>query len=107
MKYLRTMVSDGTSIFPVGTVEYEGKLWLVPEWIVSLDGGWQAPARMICLEGLRYQPMPAGMSQIADFQLHAIVPRAVLEGRAPESQTSGFVVVEAPPVRFPIATGIQ
>jgi hypothetical protein len=102
MKYSRTMVSDGVSIFPIGTVEHEGRLWLVPKSRVNLAEGWQMPARMICPLSQAFRPMPARARRFADYQLGGTVPKAVLEGRAQQSEMSGFEVVEAPQLRFPV-----
>jgi hypothetical protein len=38
------------------TIEYEGKLWLVPYWIDEPDSDTLSPLRLICLDGLPMQP---------------------------------------------------
>ncbi len=37
-------------------IEHEGKKWLVPQWIDIPSEKVSTPERIICLEGLPYQP---------------------------------------------------
>jgi hypothetical protein len=94
---LKTFVSDGTSIFPMDTIAYEGGFWLVPEWLESASEGWRAPARIIRLDNLGYQDLREA-SQPADFVVNEPIPRAVFEGRAQGPSAARYVIVERPPV---------
>jgi hypothetical protein len=84
MKILKTMVAvnDGANsgIDLCDTIEYEGKLWLVPAWIVSPDRQSRKPARIICMHGLRYQNAPQG----ADYVLNDPMPKSLFEPGQPQ-----------------------
>ena len=105
--HLRTMVTDGQAVFTVSTIERGGKLWFVPEWIISQEEGWQAPKRIICLDGLGVRPMPETMHYLADYQLPKPVPKDVLEGHTHRSESTEFVVIESPPIRFDIPKSVH
>jgi hypothetical protein len=61
-------------------IEYEGKLWLVPEWLEGPTPGTRSPARIICLDGL---PLATPAPEYrADLALARPLSRGVLEGRA-------------------------
>lgn len=107
MKIFKVMVSDGSSIASIDAIEHDGKLWLVPSWTVSHDKGWQRPVRIICLDGLDLRPMSPAVKHLADFQLHGLIPKAVLEGRVRQTEKTEYVVVEAPHIRFDIPHGIH
>jgi len=78
-------------------IEYEGKLWLVPEWNAFLAEGVQRPARIVCLDGLDLQP--AGEQYPADYVLQTILPTPVLMG---QEKVKNLVVVEAPDLSVPL-----
>lgn len=100
----KTMISDGTSIFPVDTIEHEGKLWLVLKWLAPEGGGWRTPERIICLSNLRFQDLRhMGDKRPADFSLPVPLPKALFESppRLPNEQ---YVVIEHPHIRFRMPT---
>jgi hypothetical protein len=101
MEMLKTMVSSGEIASPMDTIEHEGKLWLVPEWKTSHDKGWRTPARIICLSDHHLQKLDPMLGLGADYGLIGSVPNTVLQGLDPRPEASGFVVIEAPPIRFP------
>lgn len=97
LKILKTFVSDGASIFPMPTIEFEGKFWLVPQWLISKDGEVIRPVRIICLDGFQFQDLrekghPAG------FGINTPLPKGLLEGRVPLGQAAKYEVVEMPPI---------
>jgi len=75
------------------TVEYEGKLWLVPAWISSPIPGTAKPLRIICLDGLPMQPPYIGQGY-PDHDRVLVPPlgKGTLEGET----IQGPVVVEKP-----------
>lgn len=95
----KTIVSDGTSFFPMDTIEYQGKLWLVPKWYESPTEGWRMPERIICLSNLAHRDL-RGMDQSADFGMNVPIPKFVLWGPIPEKPTGGYTVVARPPLRI-------
>jgi len=107
MTTLKTVVAiqGGNSLFLSDTIEYEGKLWLVPEWLESPTEGYKIPARIICLSNLTFQKL--GGTFPADYSLSVPVPKAVFDGTHQQPSTLGYVVVERPDIRFPIPRGIH
>lgn len=105
-KHKITLVAlEGTgATYKVDTIEYEGKNWLVPEWLENPSQGWYMPARIVCLETLQYQ---VSETEGIDFVLNTIVPKSVFEGRVPNGTTDQFVVVEKPDIRFEILGGFH
>lgn len=87
------------------TIEYQGGLWLVPEWSEAPSEGWKKPKRIIRIDKFRHEPMPGPYP--ADYLLHETVPKAVLDGNAASALVIGFVVIEAPDISFEIPRGIH
>ena len=76
-------------------VEYERKLWLVPEWLAGPTKGTLSPARIICTDGLSLTKAAPG-DQV-DFVLARKLSRAVLEGRA---VVQSLAVIERPDIHW-------
>lgn len=99
-KVLMHIEGDHGGEYDQDAIEYEGKLWLVPEWSDSPVLGYRIPTRIISLETLRYQRWEAG--PYAEYVINDPMPIDVLEGRAPPEVLSKYVVVEMPDIRFPL-----
>jgi hypothetical protein len=84
-------------IYTVDTIGYQGKMWLVPEWLDSPREGWRMPARIICLDALPHQKSPGGP---ADFVLNAGIPKAVFDGQSQPEQEICYEVIERPDIKF-------
>lgn len=82
------------AIYEVDTIEFEGALWLVPEWLMSAKGEFSIPARIICLSVLQHS------GQAPQFSLAHPLPRAVFEGRYPLPLEGVWIVRERPDIRF-------
>jgi len=101
MKIYKAMVAiEGeAAIYKMDAIEYQGKFWLVPTWLDSPDGKQSKPLRLILLDSLQHQRLdPSGGSR-ADFAVNNPIPKAVLDGRAPQQQgfsLNMYVVLEAP-----------
>ncbi len=107
-KIYQTLISfEGGSgkIFEIDTIEYDGKMWLVPRWLEAPSEGWKTPARIILLDSLDHQAAPAGFE--ADFLLKLPMPKDVFEGRTPKRSEGEFVVIERPDVKIPIPRGVH
>ena len=91
MKIYKTVIqqSDG-SISECDTIEYKGKLWLVPAWNKEPDKGIERPARLIGLQGLPLQKREA--DRRGDYLLSIPLSKAILTGE----ERLGFDVIEAP-----------
>ena len=90
------------NIYKCDTIEYEGKMWLVPEWLDSPREGWRKPARIICLDVLPHQKSPGGPS---DFVLNGGIPKSVFDGQIPTPPEDVYIVIECPDIKFPAIGG--
>lgn len=97
-KILKTYVIAGGGIHTVDTIEHEGKLWLVPNWLDDLAEGVTMPSRIIRLDVLRYERMGT-----EGFALRDPMPKALLERRTPPKPIPGYEYQELPDIRFPLA----
>jgi hypothetical protein len=99
MKYKKTLVGcDNGTVYHVDTIEHQGKLWLVPEWLASPDAGWTKPARIVRLDTLHHDAIDGDFG--FDYILIGSMPKAVLDGQlSPETSTS-FEVIEKPDISF-------
>jgi hypothetical protein len=102
MKILKTGVgSDTGTIYKCDTIEHEGKLWLVPQWLDVPAKGVRKPRRLIRMDSLPHQPM-TNPAYGLDYILNDGIPKAVLEGTAPSEQADEFEIVDLPEIEFPI-----
>ena len=104
IKIKRTMIGagdDSGQILIMDTISYEGKLWLVPEWLSPPDGGWQAPARIVCIHDLQYEDI-SNSEMPADYLLNYPVPKSVLDGETDTAEGQKYEVVERPDIRIPV-----
>jgi hypothetical protein len=92
-------IQDDNGIYEQDAIEYEGEIWLVPEWLDHKSGEHCIPARIIRLEGLRHQPAPNGFD--AEWVLNDPMPKDVLDGHVPSELADKYVVIEMPDIRFP------
>ncbi len=104
--YQTIMSFEGENdILCIDTIEYDGKMWLVPRWLEAPFEGWKTPERIILLDSLDRQKAPADYE--ADFVLQSPIPKDVFEGRIPKGSEGEFVVIELPDVKIPIPRGIH
>ena len=98
MAILKTLVSmEGEGLVYMDTIEYEGKFWLVPEWLDIQRAGWSRPARIVCLSSL---PHDKSQSQTHQFFVRNLVPKDVLSGERQPLPTELYEVVNLPPIEF-------
>jgi hypothetical protein len=96
MTVLNTLVPMESGIFAMDTIEHEGMLWLVPEWIDTPRKGWSRPARIVRLSLLPHSRGPAPF----DYVLQNPIPKDVLNGQIPPQLAALYVVIEAPDIEF-------
>lgn len=94
-----TMVSEGSSIFKVDTIEYEGKLWLVLRWLFPPSKEWREPERLICISNLSFQDLRGSPNRPADFSLPAPLPKVLFDA-VPKLPIEPYIVIEHPHIRF-------
>jgi hypothetical protein len=101
MKIKRTLVAvEGMSLGELerwDTIEYEGKLWLVPYWLDNPSKGTSRPGRIVCLSLLEHDvgDGPHGIS----YTLRQPMPKFVVDGQTPPEAAGKFVIVENPPIQ--------
>jgi hypothetical protein len=97
MKILHTLISikdEGTSL--CDTIEYEGTICLVPEWIDNPSEGYSKPVRIICMSSFAYMRGPGF------YTLKNPIPKCVLDGQIPIELKALFHVVESPEIKVDI-----
>jgi len=96
---------DDGSLSAYDTVEHEGRLWLVPEWLEVPTQGMTVPTRIIGLDMSLFQkPSP---KYPVDYFLSCPVPKAVFDGQISKQLEGKVVVIERPDIKIPAAGGLQ
>lgn len=97
-KLLIAHVGCGNEILTADVLQLGSELWLVPQWLVSLDGQRQIPARAIRVDGLPHQRSGAFG---ADLTLNDPIPTDVLHGDAVSGEGRQYEVLVGPSDHFP------
>jgi hypothetical protein len=82
-------------LFKGDVIEYEGKSWLVPEWLQGPTAGTLCPARIICLDDLSVSK--AEPQYQVDLVLSIPLNRDILEGR---KVSRSPLVIEKPDIHL-------
>lgn len=101
-RIFQTMVTDGSSLFPVDTIEYEGKFWLVPRWLFPPSKEWREPERLICISNLGLRDHRSQQQRAADFSVLVPLPKALFFDPIPTLPAEQYVVIAHPRIRFPM-----
>jgi hypothetical protein len=93
-------------------IEYEGAIWLVPEWLPFPSEGYTKPTRMVRLDQFRFQrfdPPATGPGPLAgaDFAVNDPLPKALFLGELTPQLKKQFVVLDRPDIRFRIGGTLQ
>jgi hypothetical protein len=96
----RTRFALGGNYIDMDTVEYEGRLWLVPDWIEYPGTGLMKPTRMIALDQLGYSAIP-NFGNVKWVISHS-PPKELFEGPALSPKVASYEVLVLPEVQFPI-----
>jgi hypothetical protein len=86
-------------------VEYQGAIWLVPNWLPFPNEGYGKPERMIRLDQFphrRFDPPTAGPPPFdgANFGINEPIPRALFDGELSGTLKDKYVVLQKPDARF-------
>jgi hypothetical protein len=96
-KILKTLVwIEGNAIEPIDTIEFEGKLWLVPLWNDRKGQAKTQPKRLIRLDSLEYQKEPP--SSPYQFALSQKLPKSVFSDQFQQQEGESFEVLESPDI---------
>lgn len=98
--YIILSDDDGTNggINTMDVIEYDGKTWLVPNWLDFHVEKVTRPERIVLLEVISHHRTPNSNIITVDGP----VPRSVFEGRIPTGQESRYVVIEQPDIPMPL-----
>ena len=91
--------SGGGAIQERDAIKYDGKLWLVPQWLDEPGSGTTKPRRIIRIDSLPHEPMTNPAFGL-DFILSGPLPKAVLDGVATPEQAAQYEIVELPEVEI-------
>ncbi len=83
-------------------IEHEGQIWLLPTWLISKDGAWSVPIRLVSLSAL---PMAAGFQKLdntaeADYLLNYPIPIADFRNESPPETDHEFTMLERPSLKI-------
>jgi hypothetical protein len=82
--------------YRIDTIEYQGKWWLVPEWLACKDKKWKRPKLLISLDSFEYSKNDSGHP--ADFLISGSITKGVLDGKAPPERH--LEVINNPDILF-------
>lgn len=107
MKIFKTLVSfdDDSDLCYADSIEHEGQMWLVPEWIDVLSEGCKMPKRLICLNTMPHERLSGGSG--SDFVLRWPIPRCIFDGQIPNGTKTKYLIVERPDIRIPTSGKTQ
>ena len=91
--------SGGGAIQECDAIKYDGKLWLVPQWLDEPGSGTTKPRRIIRIDSLPHEPMTNPAFGL-DFILNGPLPKAVLDGVATPEQAAQYEIVELPEIEI-------
>ena len=94
--------SDDTLIFKADTIELEGMMWIVLEWLDNPKAGWRIPGKIICLDLLMHRKTIGGPT---DFVLTDRIPKSVFYGLVPPPEGIHIVLRDGPDIPFPAIGG--
>jgi hypothetical protein len=100
--YTSMIGTDKGSIVKCDTIEHDGGLWIVPQWLVSHGEGVQRPAYAIRVDTLPLAKFEAG-SKFGHYYLQqGHIPIDVLEGRSTQGPHGEYEVMQSPDIRLPV-----
>lgn len=100
--FIGNVEGEGGGLGACDLIEYEGKKWLVPQWLVSLSETEKKPARIIPIDSLRHQILDPSGPYKADALVTDPLPKALFDAEIPQELATRFHVVENPDIVIPI-----
>ena len=107
MRILKVIVqiADDKSNGMCDAIEHEGRIWLVPHWLESPTRAETKPSRLIPLDILQHQTLPAGNPYGADYIVNDPMPKQLFDETIPTQLAKLFQVVESPDIVIPAGGG--
>ncbi len=103
-KIYKTAVPTDGMVVTIDTIEYEGKLWLVGQWIDDKIAMLSRPVRLIRMDLLPYTKSDQPPH---DFLLKEYIAKAVLDGTALQETKKMFEILDYPSVVIRTGGGIH
>jgi hypothetical protein len=91
--------SGGGAVQECDAIKYDGKLWLVPQWLDEPGRGTTKPRRIIRIDSLPHESMTNPAFGL-DFILSEPLPKAVLDGVVTPEQAAQYEIVELPEIEI-------
>lgn len=105
IRQFKALVPVGNEVWTIDGLEYDGRLWLVPEWLDIRDEGLTTPARRILMDALPHHRVRG--QDLVRFIVNCQIPKAVLEGRTQSTPEREFHVETEPRIAIRGGTGLQ
>jgi hypothetical protein len=101
--YKATLILHGgpqPGVHHMDVIEFDGRLWLVPEWKDYRESGHTMPARMVSLENIPHSAhlQTKGTQVTVSFPL----PWDVFDGSITSDDDRTYVILEAPNIAMTI-----
>jgi hypothetical protein len=91
------MRQDDGMLFIADTIPYDGKWWIVPEWLQGPSAGTLCPARIIYVDAQHLAAPSPPYQDRADWALETPLSRDILEGRRVSQNP---LVIERPDIHL-------
>src|SRR5580704_17400667 len=91
--------SGGGAVQECDAIKYDGKLWLVPQWLDEPGRGTTMPRRIIRIDSLPHESMTNPAFGL-DFILSEPLPKAVLDGVVTPEHAAQYEIVELPEIEI-------
>jgi hypothetical protein len=101
MRKFKVRASAGGMLVVLDGIEWQGKLWIVPNWLDSLSQGVTMPARIIRFDNL----MHSDARGTGNYVLTASIPKELLEVKTPQQDIVGYEYIELPDIQIALDTG--
>lgn len=98
MNILQALViieSNGDLVY-VDAIEYEGGIWLVPNWLENISEKTSSPQRIIRMDTLAHQVMEPGHDH--QFVVNTPIPEYMFDDQLPRKIDPIFEIIENPPL---------
>jgi len=82
-------------------VEYEGRFWLVPEWLDNHAEKISMPVRIVAFDRVPHLRTKGGTPE---FVVEFPISKSVFEGRPSSEEAKKYDIVERPPIVIPLPT---
>jgi len=79
-KIFKTSILMNNNFYTCDTIFWQGKYWLVPEWLENIDTKKRQPKRIILVENLRHQKLSGSPHH---FAVSEPIPKDIFDGKSP------------------------